>query len=308
MTGLNDAFVLSRERRDALIARDGRSAELLKPFLIGENLKRWHVEADDLWLIYTPKNRINIEDYPAVRDHLASFREALERRATKQNWWELQQAQAAYENGFRATKVIYPEISQGPKFSVDRNRHYVSNKVFFVPRNDAALTAFLGSKGTWLILFGLASPLRGGQWRLELREQYMSTLPVPAPSTSFAALGPIATGIQTNTEDFRNRKMAFLARLNDVAPGAESATFLQDWPDFTFDELRRKLEKRLKAAIPVAERDEWERYFSARKADAKALSARIADAEAEINDRVYCLFSLDRDEIALIEEAIVGQY
>ncbi len=87
--------------------------------------------------------------------------------------------------------------------------------------------------------------------------------------------------------------MAFLARLNDVAPGAESATFLQDLAlDFTFDLFRvSKVGKSVSGLqFPSAERDEWERYFSARKADAKRLSARIADAEAEINDRVYCLF------------------
>ena len=89
---------------------------------------------------------------------------------------------------------------------------------------------------------------------------------------------------------------------------AQSASFLQDWTDFTFDELRRNLKKRLKVEIPVGERDEWERYFNARKAEVEGLSARIADAEAEINDRVYRLFDLDRDEIALIEEEIAGQY
>lgn len=51
VTGLNDAFILSRERRDQLIARDPRSAELLVPFLRGENVKRWRVESDDLWLL-----------------------------------------------------------------------------------------------------------------------------------------------------------------------------------------------------------------------------------------------------------------
>jgi hypothetical protein len=90
-TGLNDAFVLTRAQRDTLVAKDARSTHLLKPFLVGENLKRWHVESDDLWLIYTPKNRVKIEDYPAIRDHLIPFREALEGRATDQNWWELQQ-------------------------------------------------------------------------------------------------------------------------------------------------------------------------------------------------------------------------
>jgi hypothetical protein len=50
-TGANGAFVLSRAERDALIAQDPSSAELLKPYLIGGNLKRWHSELDDLWLI-----------------------------------------------------------------------------------------------------------------------------------------------------------------------------------------------------------------------------------------------------------------
>ena len=36
--------------------------DLLKPFLVGENPRRWHVEDGDLWLIYTPKNRIDIEE------------------------------------------------------------------------------------------------------------------------------------------------------------------------------------------------------------------------------------------------------
>jgi hypothetical protein len=121
-------------------------------------------------------------------------------------------------------------------------------------------------------------------------------------------LEPISIEIQTNSEDLRAGRMAFLMRLNDVAPGAQSASFLQDWPDFTFDELRRTLKTRLKAEIPVGERDQWERYFSARRAEVKQLSARIADAEADINDRVYRLFELNRDEIALIEAELAGQY
>ena len=38
------------------------------------------------------------------------------------------------------------------------------------------------------------------------------------------------------------------------------------------------------------------------------LRAAIATAEAGINDRVYRLFGLDKDEIALIESSLIGQY
>ena len=48
-----------------------------------------------------PKNRVNIEDYPAIRDWLLPFKVDLEARATKQEWFELQQAQEAYRPAFR---------------------------------------------------------------------------------------------------------------------------------------------------------------------------------------------------------------
>ena len=54
-TGLNEAFVIDRATRDKLIAADPKSAELLKPFLEGKDLKKWRVESRDLWLILCRK-------------------------------------------------------------------------------------------------------------------------------------------------------------------------------------------------------------------------------------------------------------
>ena len=67
-TGLNAAFVIDTPTKEQLCAQDPRSAEFLKPFLEGKDLKRWRTEPRGLWLIYIPKNRIDINDYPAIRD------------------------------------------------------------------------------------------------------------------------------------------------------------------------------------------------------------------------------------------------
>ena len=48
VTGLNEAFVVDRETRDELIAEHPSSAEVLKPFLRGRDVKRWQLE--DSWL------------------------------------------------------------------------------------------------------------------------------------------------------------------------------------------------------------------------------------------------------------------
>ena len=53
-TGLNEAFVIDTPTRNRLVNQDKRSAELLAPLLRGEDVKRWHVKSEGLFLINTP--------------------------------------------------------------------------------------------------------------------------------------------------------------------------------------------------------------------------------------------------------------
>jgi hypothetical protein len=306
-TGFNEAFVLNREQRDILIESDARSSDLLKPFLGGENLKRWGVESNDLWLIYTPKNRIDIDEYPAIRDHLSSFRHGLEKRATRQNWWELQQPQAAYEAAFRAPKILFPDMSQGPKFSLDTSGSYCGNTVYFYPKADNALVAYLNSKAFWLLLFGQAEALRGGKWRLRLFANNLDPIPVPIVPNQ-GELTTAASVAQRATSERTALIRSFLNRVADLKGGEPLSSVLLKWPTLAFDGFGKELRRLHRIEIPVAERDEWQRYFDARKLEVEALSTRIADAEGEINDRVYRLFGLDPAEIELVEKEIAGQY
>ena len=50
-TGLNDAFVVDRATRDRLIAEHPSSAEVLKPFLRGRDVKRWRVDFAEQYLV-----------------------------------------------------------------------------------------------------------------------------------------------------------------------------------------------------------------------------------------------------------------
>ena len=140
-TGLNEAFVIDTPTRDRLVKADPKSAELLKPFLRGENIKRWRVEPEGLWLINTPKGKVDIDAYPAIRDWLLPFKPELEKRATKQEWWELQQAQLAYQprNG-NGIKLSIRSSLRSPTLLPLRTtvRYLLSNKCFFLP----TLTAF----------------------------------------------------------------------------------------------------------------------------------------------------------------------
>ena len=151
-TGLNGAFVIDNATKERLCAQDPRSAELLKPFLEGKDLKRWRAEPRGLWLIYIPKNRIEIDDYPAIRDWLVPFKVALEARATKQEWFELQQAQEAYAPHFKAAKISYPHFNAERNFSFEPLGAFSNDKSYLIPSDDRALLGLLNSRVLWFIV------------------------------------------------------------------------------------------------------------------------------------------------------------
>jgi hypothetical protein len=402
VTGLNDAFIIDTPTRDRLVRADPKSAELLRPFLRGENIKRWRVEPERLWLINTPKGKVNIDAYPAVREWLLPFKAELEKRAakqkwfvtpsellspstrkniidvsrafvidtpardrlanadqkstellerwpteaegqwlintrkgvvdidaypairdwllpfkpelekhaTRQEWFELQQAQLAYQTKFEELKVVYPVISQGPKYSVDVEGRYINDKCFAII-GPYELIAILNSKLSWFWLFGEASPLRGGKWRLELREQYVSRLPIPEMSTEtctrLSNLGRACTDVAGERFEIQS---AVRRRILDLSsPDRRKLTGrLHEWHERDFAAFRAEIKRAFHGEIPLKERGEWEAYLSENAAHVRQLSDRITASEEEIDQIIYALFDLTPDEIALLEASLAGQY
>jgi hypothetical protein len=306
-TGLNEAFVIDRATRDMLVLADPRSMELLKPFLEGRDLKRWRAEPRDLWIIYIPKNTVDIEHYPAIKAHLLVFKDSLENRATKQEWFELQQAQAAYVPNFEAAKLIYVDMADQCGFSLDRSSSYLANTGYFIPNADETVLALVNSKVSWFVLAGLSAILRGGFIRLF--NQNVENLPVPALSDEQATL--LRTRAATCGTAAASRlaiQIAVRRRIPDLCPPDRDRALngkLHDWwelPDFAA--FRAAVKAHYKTDIPVKERADWEAFLAPQKAEVDRLSAEIARAEAEIDAIVYRLFDLTPAEIALLEASL----
>ena len=307
-TGLNDAFIVNRATHDALVRDDPKSADLLKPFLVGEDLQKWRIESEDRWIIYIPKNSVNVDDYPAIRDHLTAFRKELEGRATKQAWFELQQAQADYVTDFAGRKLLYPEISQGAKFAIDESGYFPLNKLFYINSDSFGLSAFLNSTLNWAYLFGICSPLRGGQWRLELRAQYVETIPIPDGLVANADLVRLGRVCQTAASERHSLSRSVGHEiLRDLAPGGLTSKLpgvLQNWPLLDFAAFRATVKKHFKQDIPQAECNDWEAKLIAGAKRVAELTAEIRAAEREIDQIVHHLFDLTPDEVALIEASV----
>jgi len=308
-TGLNEAFIIDTPTHDRLVAADRKSAELLKPFLRGENIKRWRVEPEGLWLINTPRGKVDIEQYPAIRDWLLRLRPELEKRATKQEWWELQQAQLAYQPKFETPKICYQDITSDNPFSLENSKYFLANTCYFLSTGETDLLAVLNSKFTWFFLSAVTNIARGGY--LRLRSDFVTQLPIPdmAPDsrTRLAALGQACTEAARERYDIQS---AVRRRILDLAPPERRklTSKLRDWHELDFAVFRAEVKRAFRDDIPVRERGQWEAYVIENAARVRELSEAIAAAELEVDQVVYALFDLTPDEIALLEASLEGQY
>lgn len=151
--------------------------------------------------------------------------------------------------------------------------------------------------------------MRGGEWRLELRVQYVETVSIPsATPAQKAELAALAEACQTAAEKRYRLQLALTRRIPDLAPeGTEPklTTKLKEWwelPDFAA--FRAEVKKTLKADIPLAERSDWEDWIARDKAEIARLTAEIKANEDRINAIVYELFDLTAEEIKLLEANI----
>ena len=194
-TGLNEAFVVDGDTRNRLIAEHPSSAEVLKPFLRGRDVKQWRVDPQNLWLIFAHKG-IQIDDYPAIKKHLEKYSGPLSKRAGSQEWYELQ-ASPGDTDRFEQPKIIYCDIGTVLKAFYTEKHFYSGNTVYMMPVEalEVSLLAILLSKPIdWFVrstFQSLGDPWKGG--RLRFFVQSMVTIPIPpALDTDKARLSELA--------------------------------------------------------------------------------------------------------------------
>jgi hypothetical protein len=159
-TGLNEAFLIDTATKERLVREDPKSAEIIKPYLRGQDIKRWSPEWDGVWMIFTRRG-IDIDAYPAVKRHLEQFRTQLEpkprdwqggtwqgRKPGAYKWYEIQDS-IDYWKLFEQPKIMYQEIQFHPSICVDRERLFPSNKGFVFAEVDLYLLAVLNSPLMW---------------------------------------------------------------------------------------------------------------------------------------------------------------
>jgi len=204
-TGLNEAFVIDKATRNRLIKEDKKSAELIKPFVVGDDIRKYRIDFKEKYLILIPNGwtRLNCKgskepwkwfskNYPAIAGHLSLFEQKAAKRWDKgEFWWELRPCD--YIEKFKGPKIVWPEIAKESRFTFEDGAFYLNKTIFFTPNQDKYLLAILNSSLTWFFLKNLCSVLgdanKGG--RLLQQKIYIETVPIrkiDPSSTSEAGL------------------------------------------------------------------------------------------------------------------------
>ena len=163
-TGFNDAFIISTEKRNEILANcknadeRQRTDELIRPILRGRDIKRYIYDWADVWLINTHNGikgrleRIHIEDYPAVKAHLDQFWDKIKDRAD-QGDTPYNLRNCAYLEDFYKPKLVWAELSRtGNSFAIDTSKILLGNTgyILTVPSNNIKelgyIMAFMNSR------------------------------------------------------------------------------------------------------------------------------------------------------------------
>ncbi|UTX50268.1 Eco57I restriction-modification methylase domain-containing protein [Chryseobacterium sp. MA9] len=154
LTGYNEAYIIDGREKARLIKEDPKSAEIIRPILRGRDVKRFGYDFADLWLINTHNgikekniNPIDIENYPAIKKHLDQFYSQLTKRSDKGvSPYNLRNC--AYMEDFYKQKIIWGEISDSPKFSIELEGKYINEATTFLMVGESLLylISFLNSK------------------------------------------------------------------------------------------------------------------------------------------------------------------
>jgi hypothetical protein len=167
-TGLNEAFIIDGKKKDELITKDPKSAEIIKPLLRGRDIKRYGIDDPDLWLIFIPWHFPLQEDlsikgaskeaellfektYPDIYNYLLTHKSKLSKRnksetGIRYEWYVLQRWASNYFESFSKPKIIYPNMTKFLPFYFDTDGFFTNQKCFIMTgMHIEFLTGFLNS-------------------------------------------------------------------------------------------------------------------------------------------------------------------
>ncbi|EAH5499884.1 class I SAM-dependent DNA methyltransferase [Campylobacter coli] len=196
LTGYNEAFIITTEKRNEILANckdeaeKERTAKLIRKMLRGRDIKRYSYEWAGLWVINTHngyKNQngekveaINIKHYPSLKKHFDEFYPQLEKRADK-GLAPYNLRNCAYIEEFEREKIVYSEIVRKPQFYLDTKLNFYAEATSFIltGENLKYLIAFLNNDFVAFIFKTFYAGGNLGENGFRYKKAFLEKLPIP---------------------------------------------------------------------------------------------------------------------------------
>ena len=196
LTGYNDAFIISTEKRKEILSNCAddlereRTAEIIRPILRGRDIRRYGYEWADLWLINTHNGvkdsleRIHIEDYPAIKHHLDCYWDKIESRADKGDTpYNLRNC--AYVDDFSKPKIVWGNLNTRGSYAMAPENMCINAPACMIVPGSQYLLAMLNSKVADYYIRKLGVVRNGGFF--EYKPMFVEQIPVPLPQEEIVA-------------------------------------------------------------------------------------------------------------------------
>ncbi|MEG4147001.1 Eco57I restriction-modification methylase domain-containing protein [Microcoleus sp. Pol12B5] len=302
LTGLNEAFLIDEATKNSLVQADPKSAEIIKPLLRGQNIKRWSPEWENLWIILLKSSSDSVwpwstandkaeevfaQTFPSVYKYMKPRQEKLSKRSDQgRYWWELRSC--AYYNVFQEPKIITQDLATYSWFCFVDQEIYPVNTCYLWPTGNFYMLGWLCSPITWWICHHTLQ--KGINDTLRMFREQVEALPIAPPTDSIRAeVEPIVSRLieiaKTNQETHRD----VLHWLEITYLIDKLGQKLEDFSALSFAEFVAEIRKRMpktKSSDPLgvaglkAVRETYNEYAPAiqsRKAEALRLEHRLSD-------------------------------
>lgn len=249
------------------------------------------------------------EKFPHCYDYFCAMRNRLESRGSESMkypvWYALWNARNI--ESLVACKILTPDICHGGSMVYDCCGNFYNDTSYGLILKEPseikykAYLAILNSSLTWYFLSKTGTGLRGGFFRFKTK--YLEPMPLPEMAEdNLQVLSSLADTMLAQNKSLQEKRSWFLHRVSENFENIKITVALEKFDELDFKKFLAELKKQ-KFELSLNGQDEWEEYFDGYKSECREISEVIARTDSEINQKVYSLYGLTAEEIAIVERA-----
>jgi len=309
-TGRNEAFIIGKLTRNQLIKEDKKCENFIKPYINSIDIYSWHIKnKGEKFLLHIPWN-FEIEKHPSIKRHLEKFKEDLSKRPEviegRYKWFAMSRYASDYHQLFSLPKIIYIHTAVKHQFYFDESGLFINNSCYLISNSDKFLAVWLNSsvfkfyKKLNFVAYGDSS-VKG---RAKLDYNKMVNTPIPNISDDEKKLFTEKADIMINyNKEFQIISNKFVELLKSDFSLEKMSKKIENWHSFNWNEFEKELEKN-KIIISGIQKEEWYERFTRLKEEAQSIKYQIDQTDNEIDQIVYELYGLTKEEIEIVENSI----